>query len=208
MKKLAFIGAGSHSDAVLPMIDLLEYKFVGYFDDKDIAERQGYPILGKITDVINALDEKIIDCVLITIGENQKRKEIFDMVAEKHYDKLINVISRGAIVLTPESLKGKGIFLGHGSFIGAKVELNDNCIVNTNAVVEHHTIVGSHCNISPGATINGYCVLGEGDYIGSKSVIIQLLNIPSWTIIGAGGVVIKSLDESGTYVGVPVKKIK
>ena len=74
--------------------------------------------------------------------------------------------------------------------------------------MEHHTIVGSHCNISPGATINGYCVLGDGDYIGSKSVIIQLINIPSWTTIGAGGVVVKSLDKSGTYVGVPVKKIK
>lgn len=208
MKKLAFIGAGSHSDAVLPMVDLLEYKFVGYFDDKDIDEREGHPILGKIIDVITALDEKIVDCVLITIGENQKRKEIFEMVADKHYDKLINVISRGAVVLTPDSIKGRGIFLGHGSFIGAKVEIGDNCIVNTNAVIEHHTIVGSHCNIAPSATINGYCILDEGSYIGSKSVIIQLLKIPKWTIIGAGGVVVKSLNESGTYVGVPVKKIK
>ncbi|GAB6168239.1 acetyltransferase [Clostridium carnis] len=208
MKRLAFIGAGSHSDAVLPMVDLLEYKFIGYFDDKDNKERDGYPVLGKIKDVINFLDKKEVDCVLITIGDNEKRKEIFDMVAEKHYDKLINVISKNAIVLTPESIKGKGIFLGHGSFIGAKVQLNDNCIVNTNAVVEHHTIIGKHCNISPGATINGYCVLGEGNYIGSKSVVIQLIEIPKWTTIGAGGVVVKSLHKSGTYVGVPVKKIK
>lgn len=208
MKKLAFIGAGSHSDAVLPMVDLLEYKFIGYFDDKDITEREGYPILGKIKDVILALDEKVVDSVIITIGENEKRKEIFEMVSNKHYDKLINVISKGAVVITHESIKGKGIFLGHGSFIGAKVEIKDNCIVNTNAIIEHHTIIGNHCNISPSATINGYCTLEDGVYIGSKSVVIQLLKIKAWSTIGAGGVVVKSIDKKGTYVGVPVRKIK
>ena len=44
-KKLAFLGAGSHADAIAPVIDPLVYDFVGFFDDKDITEHDGYPVL-------------------------------------------------------------------------------------------------------------------------------------------------------------------
>lgn len=208
MKKVAFIGAGSHSDAVLPMLDLLEYKFVGYFDDKNIKERNGFPVLGKIKDSILFLKNKEIDSVFITIGENNKRKEVFDYVSKNYYENIINIISKNATVLTPDSIRGKGIFLGHGSFIGSKVELGDSSIVNTGAIVEHHTIVGAHCNVSPNATVNGFCILGVGSYIGSGSVIIQTITIANYTTIGAGAVVVKPIEQMGVYVGVPAKMIK
>lgn len=207
-QKVAFLGAGSHADAVLPILDLLHYDFVGFFDDKDIETHDGYPILGKLSDVISCLENKQIDRVFVTIGDNEKRKEIFNDVAKDYYDHILNIISPQATVLTPDSIKGRGIFIGYGAFVGSKVELNDNSIVNTGAIIEHHTKIESHCNITPNATLNGFVHLGECVYMGSGSVTIQMINIAPHTTIGAGAVVVKHIEEAGTYVGVPAKKIK
>ncbi|KHD44210.1 acetyltransferase [Streptococcus hongkongensis] len=207
-KKLAFLGAGSHADAIVPVIDNLSYEFIGFFDDKDISEHDGYPVLGRMYDVLKFLDNGMIDAVFITIGDNAKRRELFDYVAKNYYHSIINIISPDALVLTPESICGRGIFIGFGAFIGSKVQLFDNNVVNTGALIEHHTIVKSHCNIAPNATINGLCKIEEEVYFGSASVITQTLSITSQTIIGAGAVIISDIVESGTYVGIPAKKIK
>lgn len=206
--KIAFLGAGSHSDAILPILDLKIYEFVGYFDDKDISEHNGYPILGKMYDIIDALKKNEIDNVFITIGDNVKRKELFDLISKDYYHALVNIISPKAIILSPNSILGRGIFVGIGAFIGSKVELHDNNVVNTGAVIEHHSIIKSHCNIAPNSTINGLCLLNEGVYAGSSCTLVQLVEIAPFSIIGAGTVVIKSLLETGTYVGVPARKIK
>ncbi|QTU83029.1 acetyltransferase [Carnobacteriaceae bacterium zg-C25] len=205
--KVAFIGAGGHADAVLPILDKNQYEFVGFFDDKDIIEHSGYPILGKIKDVESFLNDQKIDAVFITIGDNAKRKEIFDGLKEKYYDALINIISERSSVLTAESIQGRGIFVGFGAFIGSKVKINDNTVVNTGALIEHHTEISPHCNIAPNATINGTCHLGEQVYVGSGSIIIQVKNICDQVTIGAGAVVVNHITEKGTYVGVPAKKI-
>lgn len=208
-KKVAFLGAGSFSDGVLPWLDEEKYEFVGYFDDKDISEYRGYPIFGKIYDVIEYLEEGKIDCVFVTIGDNKKRAEIFNVIAKDYYYSLINIISKKSNIFDKSSIKGRGIFVGFSSFIGADTYINDNCIINTAATVEHHTIVEKHCNITPGVLINGLCNIGEGSYIGSGSILIQMISIAPHTTLGAGTVVIKSIETSGgTYVGSPARKIK
>lgn len=208
MKKIAFLGAGTFSDGVFPFLDPTMYEFVGYFDDKPIKEYKRYPILGKLSESVSFLEKGLIDCVFITIGDNEKRKEVFELVAENHYSAIINIISPHSSIFSKDSIKGRGIFLGFSSFIGSESVVYDNCIINTGAIVEHHSVIGSHCNIAPGSTINGLCQIGEGTYVGSGAVIIQCIKIPSFTTIGAGCVVTKDILESGTYVGVPAKKIK
>lgn len=207
-KKIAFLGAGSFSDGVLSWLDNHEYEFVGYFDDKGIDRYRQHKVFGKIHEVLSYLENGTIDGVFVTIGDNVKRKEVFEMVAQQHYDKIINIISDKAYVSDESSINGRGIFIGFSAFIGAESRISDNCIVNTAAIVEHHTIVESHCNIAPRATVNGLCYIGEAVYIGSAATVIQMIHVAQCVTIGAGAVVVRDILESGTYVGVPAKKIK
>ncbi|MBS0755177.1 acetyltransferase [Streptococcus suis] len=208
MKKVAFLGAGTFSDGVLPWLDRSRYELIGYFEDKPISDYRGYPVFGPLQDVLTYLDDGKVDAVFVTIGDNVKRKEIFDLLAKDHYDALFNIISEQANIFSPDSIKGRGVFIGFSSFVGADSYVYDNCIINTGAIVEHHTTVEAHCNITPGVTINGLCRIGEGTYIGSGSTVIQCIEIAPYTTLGAGTVVLKSLTESGTYVGVPARNIK
>ena len=45
-------------------------------------------------------------------------------------------------------------------------------------------------------------------YMGNNSSIREKLSINSMTTIGMNGAVVKDINDSGVYVGVPVKKIK
>lgn len=205
--RLAFIGAGSHADAVFLILDKNRYRLVGYFDDKNIDEHDGFPVLGKINEAKQALKDGLIDKVFITIGDNDKRKEVFDDLCGEYYDSFINIVSPTATVLSDESLMGRGIFIGSNAFVGAKVKVSDNTIINTGAIVEHHSKIGRHVNIAPHATVNGICQVCDGCYLGSGSVVIQVITIVPDTLIGAGAVVVRSINEPGTYVGVPAKKL-
>ncbi|MBJ7658596.1 NeuD/PglB/VioB family sugar acetyltransferase [Weissella confusa] len=208
MKKLAFVGAGSHADAVRPFIDTSEYTLVGFFDDKPIDTHDGLPILGHTSEVGKALDDGVIDSVFITVGDNQKRAEWFNDVAEHHYDALINIVSPTAIVLSQKSIQGRGIFIGSGAFVGKYVSIHDDVILNTYSVVEHHSQVHAHVNMTPRSVIAGFVEIGQGAYMGLNSSVIQVISIAPWTVVGAGAVVVQTINESGTYVGVPAKKVK
>lgn len=178
-KKLVLIGAGAHSDAIVPLINFSEYELVGFIDDKDITNRIGYPIIGKISDINNLAEKYIFDSLLFSIGDNDKRIEVYNEIKIK--DKLINIISPDAKIITPTSI------------IGADAPVFDNSIINTNAVVEHHSIIREHCNVGPSATINENVVLNEGVYVGSGAIIIQYITVVKNVILGVGAVVAMKL---------------
>lgn len=208
MKKLALIGAGGHADAVFPYIDFTRYTLIGYFDDKKITTYNNLPIIDKIDNIDKYLEDGTIDNIFITIGENKKRSELFNLLSVKYYNKFINIIADSARILSESEINARGLFIGHNTFLGVNVNIGDNSIVNTGTIVEHHSSIGKHCNLSPGVILNGTVSLKEKVYVGSGSIIIQNLEITNNVMIGAGGVVVKSIDKSGTYVGVPVKKIE
>lgn len=61
--------------------------------------------------------------------------------------------------------------------------------------------------IYPSVNLSGNVMVGECCELGTGAQIIQGRKIESHTIIGAGAVVVKNIDERGPYVGCPVKKI-
>jgi serine acetyltransferase len=60
----------------------------------------------------------------------------------------------------------------------------------------------------PGSIVSGNVHIGNGVYLGTNSSIIEKKYLLHDIVIGANSVVIRDITESGTYVGVPVKKIE
>lgn len=208
IKQVVFVGAGSHADAVRSVMDESKYELVGFFDDKNITEHDGIPVLGLMKDICEYLDDNQNMNVFITIGDNIKRKEIFSLISPLFYSRMINIVSDSACIMSSDAIEGRGVFVGANAFLGAKVKVGDNTIINTGAIVEHHSVIGSHINIAPRVVINGLCNIHDKCYIGSGSVVIQVIDIAEGTLIGAGAVVVKNIVTSGTYVGVPVHCIR
>lgn len=109
-------------------------------------------------------------------------------------------VGRGAMV-------GTGCFIGHHAHVGPLTRLGAGCIINTGAVVEHDCMIGQGAHVSVHSCIAGYCNLGDRTFLGAGSAVIDKVSVTCDVTVGAGGVVVSSIDSPGVYAGVPVRRI-
>ncbi|MPN11845.1 UDP-N-acetylbacillosamine N-acetyltransferase [bioreactor metagenome] len=94
-----------------------------------------------------------------------------------------------------------------GVVINSSTRIGKGCIINTNSSIDHDNILGDYVHISPGSCIAGTVSIDNACWLGTGSVISNNINICGNCIIGAGAVVVKNITESGTYIGVPARRI-
>ena len=204
MTKIAIIGCGSHTrSSINLLLNNFKKEDISIYDDSYQESQQEFinsiPLIG----IINETDSS--QYIFLSIGDNDLRKKYF----LKFKNQLIN-----KTLLHSASLQEKDVVFGianqifANSYINSQVIIGDNNIINTAAIIEHEVKVGSHNHISVGAKICGRSSIGNLCFIGAGSLISDKLTICDNVIIGAGSVVIHNINESGTYVGNPAKKIK
>ena len=114
----------------------------------------------------------------------------------------------------PTALLMEDIEIGEGSFIGAYSILTTNIKIGKHAILNRGNHIGHDCQIGnyfsamPGAIVSGNVKIYDLVYMGNNSSIREKLSIHSFTTIGSNAAVVKNIEESGTYVGVPAKNIK
>jgi sugar O-acyltransferase (sialic acid O-acetyltransferase NeuD family) len=102
---------------------------------------------------------------------------------------------------------GEGNFIGAGAVVGPNGTLGRCNIVNRNASVGHDARIGDFNNIGPGSAIAGLCTFGDHNFLGSHATVLPKLTLKNHITLGAGGVLTKSADQPGTYVGIPAKLV-
>ena len=207
MKKLFIIGSGGHTRSVLSAAKLM--KIWDEFEILDTNFRnQQETILGVNVGSLNSFSNSLeLDkCnIFISIGDNNKREEIFKKYSFdiSLFTNIIHPLSN----IDPASMIGYGNFIGQFTNIGTEVKIGDFNIINTYANLEHEVCIGNFNHLAPSSTILGRSKITNNVFVGCNSTIIENLHIAKNNIIGAGALVIKSiLEENGKYFGVPVKK--
>ena len=204
IKKVAIIGAGSHLSSSINL--LMRYFSVTNLGIYDNSFKEGVQeaihsiqLIGDINDIESNQD------VFLSIGDNNLR--------EKYFLKFKGQLIKKNLFHN-NSLQEKDVILGHANqvfantYINSKTIIGDNNIVNTGAIIEHDCLIGSHNHISVGTKVCGRTSIGDKCFIGAGSVILNKLSICDNVNIGAGAVVIRDINNPGTYVGNPAKKIK
>ena len=205
MKNLIIVGAGGYAKSVLDSVDYMNFRMVGFLDDKKEAGEThlGYKILGN---TINCLSNPMDNVYFVAIGNNRKRKEWYDKLKDNNLS-LINVIDKSALVSQYAAI-GEGCFIGKLSIVNRGAIIGNNCVINTRALLEHGCRIGNHVNISTNATLNGDVICGDGSFVGSGAVCNGQITIGSWGLVGSGAVVIKDVKSNSTVVGCPAKEIE
>lgn len=143
--------------------------------------------------------------IFIAIGDNKLRCTLSEMAAQLNYE-FINVISKHAII-SPSTELGQGLCIMPGCIINTGVTINDFAIINTGAIVDHDCQIGRYVHLAPQATLAGNVRIAEGTLLGVGSKVIPNVNIGSWSVVGAGGVVISDLPANSKAMGVPAKTV-
>jgi UDP-3-O-[3-hydroxymyristoyl] glucosamine N-acyltransferase len=60
----------------------------------------------------------------------------------------------------------------------------------------------------PGSIVSGNVTIGEKVYLGTNSSIKEKLSITDDVVIGLNTGIVKSIEESGTYIGQNIRKIR
>lgn len=94
-----------------------------------------------------------------------------------------------------------------GVVINLGVKIGKGVIINTSSSVDHDCIVGDWSHIPVGTHVCGTVDIGKGCWIGARVTVSNNIKICDEVILGAGAVVVKDIENSGTYVGAPAKEI-
>lgn len=208
-KEVVIIGAGGHAKVIADIIKKNGDIVYGFLDDN--IEKGTVITNDKSLKVIGDLNARFSLPIthpgleyIVAIGDNKRRKEITEKMSNTKFYTAIH----------PTAVIGIDVTIGEGTAIMANACINpstkigEHCIINTGAIIEHDNTIEDYTHISPNATLCGTVKIGECTHIGAGATIRNNLSIKDNSIIGAGSVVVKNLVEEGTYVGVPVKKIK
>ncbi len=210
MRDLIIIGAGDFSAEIRWLIERINkvtptWRILGHVDDGIPAgsDRYGLPVLGNTNDLLEWETE--VDLVF-AIASPKVKVSILKKIRDNKKLRFPVVIDPCATVSENAKLFS-GVVVCAGAIIMPFVEIEAFSNVNLNSTVGHDTVIGEFSTIYPGVNISGKVILGRMSEIGTGAAIIQGICVHSEVILGAGAVVNKDILDSGTYVGVPARKI-
>lgn len=186
-KQVVLLGAGGHAEVVVDIIEKSGDIVVGCLENNDEIEKY-----------------RNTCSFIIAIGDNYLRKKL---ATEFNYLNWYTAIH-------PSAQIGKNVKIGCGTMVMAGAVLNpgatigNHAIINTGAIVEHDNKICDFVHISPRVVLGGTVTIGECSHIGIGASVSNNIKIVPDVIVGAGAVVVKNIVKSGTYVGVPVRKVK
>ena len=141
---------------------------------------------------------------LIAVGNPVDKKALLAKLPRE--TEFWNYISPRAYV---NQLKmGKGNFICAGTIITINVTIGNHVHLNLNTTIGHDSVLGNFVTTAPNVNISGNVTIKDGVYLGTASCVKEKLTICEDVVLGMSASVVKDINHSGTYVGVPAKKIK
>lgn len=210
MKDLYIIGAGGFGRDVAWLVERINeieptWNIKGFIDDNESrwgTKENDYVVLGGC-DYLKTLGEVYAVCA---IGAAKVRKSVIEKIQESSI--------KFATLIDPSVLISKRVEVGEGTIICANsiltvdIKIGKHVIINLDCTIGHDNIIDDFVTIYPSVNVSGNVHLGECSELGTGMQIIQGKTVAKNTIIGAGAVVVRDIEVSGTYVGSPAKKIK
>jgi sugar O-acyltransferase (sialic acid O-acetyltransferase NeuD family) len=192
MKK-ALIGYGGHAREVMSQMC---QKFTCFVDDEYVDSN---------TLPLSKFDPNIYE-VMICISDTKVRYEIVNKLPKE--TKYFSFIHPTALLLDDDIKIGEGSFIGAYSIITTNIEIGKHSILNRQCQIGHDSQSGDYLTMMPGSVISGHCKIGDRVYFGTNSSVREKINICDDVTIGLNSGVVKDINESGVYGGVPCKLIK
>ena len=188
----ALIGNGGHAREVMAQMGI---KLVRFVDDQ---------YMDNDTLPLSELDINKYE-VMVAIADSKDRYETTQRLPNG--TKFFKFIHPTALIMEDVEI-GEGSFIGANSILTTNIKIGKHAILNRGIHIGHDCVIGDFFSAMPGSVVSGNVRIYDCVYLGNNSSIKEKLSIHSLTTIGMNGAVVKHIKEPGTYVGVPVKKIK
>jgi sugar O-acyltransferase (sialic acid O-acetyltransferase NeuD family) len=202
---IVIIGFGGHAKSCLDVAKSLGKRVPFLVGIPDCPREVGGIRVFQPEEALSELRATGVDQVFVAVGENYIRQELFEFWTQNgfHMPALISPYAQ----VSSSAVITDGTVVMPNSFVGPSAQVDIGSIVNTSSVVEHDCKVGQFAHVAPNACLLGGVEIGERVLVGAGSVVLPKVVITNSVTVGAGSVVITNIENPGTYVGTPVRKV-
>jgi sugar O-acyltransferase (sialic acid O-acetyltransferase NeuD family) len=205
IKNLVIIGKGGLGREIEQLVyemnrEFPQWNFLGFYDDYSLDE----DVLGKLAD-LNTIQDSMY--YVFAIGDAKLKSHLANKV---HNPNLIpaTLIHPSVQIRTSQRIQiGNGTVIQAGVRLTCDIVIEDHVLINLNTTIGHDSKIMSFSSIMPGVNISGNVKIGEAVYVGTGATFINNCQVGSYSVIGAGAVVIESIPDYTTAVGIPAKGI-
>lgn len=188
------------------MDDLNQYDQVAAFLEPDLSWEEKWKdkmIMGKKVLPMSFADADL-HRISIGIASNEiRQRTVNQLPADIEY---ISILHPNAQISRWVTL-GKGTIIAAGCILTSEIEMGDFVQLNLGTTVGHNCTIGDFFTTAPSVNISGNCNIASNVYMGAGAGTKQGISICSHVIIGMGAMVIADINEPGTYIGIPAKKM-
>jgi sugar O-acyltransferase (sialic acid O-acetyltransferase NeuD family) len=211
-KQLILWGATGQAIVLEEFIHKSSYKLISIFDNNNHLSSPvaNIPIYYGKNGFLNWLHDRVPNDYhyLIAIGGwNGKIRLEIDKFLKNHGLNTANAIHPSAYISKNAHIGSGSQILG-SSFIGARVFIGNQVIVNSSSSIDHECVLSDGVHVAPGATLAGCVEIGYCSFIGTGASILPRIKIGKNVIIGAGSIITKSIPDDVIVYGNPGRIIK
>ena len=186
-----------------------EWEFSGYLNDR--LEKgyslEGFPVLGKISDIQEFINKKyyIINTIFRIDGQKERIKL---------FESLNIPYSLLATFIHPKAYVAPNVELGFGSVvmpnasISSGTKLGKCCLVMVGATIGHNNIIGNYCHFAAQICLGAYLKIEDRVHIGLNATVRENLRIGRNSTLGMGSVLLNDIGESEIWTGNPAKFLR
>jgi sugar O-acyltransferase (sialic acid O-acetyltransferase NeuD family) len=192
MKKALF-GGGGHAREVIAQMN---EKLTCFVDDE-------YVVNG--TEPLSSFDPTEYE-LMVAVANSKDRFDITQKLPKE--TKYFTWIHPTALIMDTNIEIGEGTFIGAYSILTTNIKIGKHAILNRSNHIGHDCQIGDYFSAMPGAIVSGNVKIYDLVYLGNNSSIREKLSIHSMVTIGMNSGVVKDIEQSGVYAGLPTQKIK
>lgn len=203
-KKLLILGARGHGKIAAEIaLNMQRWSEIAFLDDQFTHQKVlGVDVIGKLDEAFAFIHEYEM---FVAIGDNLFREKVQNKL--EALGATIPILIHQSSVIGCDVKIGDGTIIMPGAVINCCTTIGTGCIINTCSSVDHDNVIGDYVHISPGAHTAGNVHIQNKTWLCAGSTVINKISITEECVVGAGAVVVKDILESGTYIGVPAKKV-
>ena len=214
MKKIIIIGGKGNGTVALSTIEDInkivpQWKVLGFFNDFETSDINGYPVIGKVDRKSAAeylLDKNIYFLYsLISTKLNHKfLHKLHDMnIPNKRFATIIHPTS----IISKFAQIGNGVSIQPFVSVGPNVTIGNHVQIYAQALIGHNSILDNYSYVANNACIGANVHLKPGAYLGINCSILDNKIIGEWALVGMGSVVINDIPDYSKVVGNPTRVI-
>ena len=212
-KPLIIIGGAGHGCIIEACVNdnrkrysNYEWEVKGYCNDYD-TEVDGYPVLGKISDIPRLLQEGYYFAWGIhLIGRNKKTAELFNSI-DIPDDRWATIVHETAFISESVVLE-PGVFVMANAYIAPRTRVGKCSMIKANTNIGHDVIIGPICHVAMGSIIVSLVELGYCSNVAVGSTILANCKVGDYAMLGAASLATHDVPSGEVHVGSPARFLK